>query len=381
MITVNVKKCPPLALFAFGVIAGAALIALMLVPNLLAANKQLAKHYGNALAHMAAQQATDASFNHDLVRLQVILQDVVENPNTITAAIYDAENALLVQAGDAKAATQHNQTFSAPIILHESIAGYLSVSLQKPTDTTQSSNLFIYLVIATCLAIAAWALYASDTIRMASAEKEQTGRSKEPPSNLVAPQSNQAYQENGSTYDEHHIDVNTEMDIVTLRHAHTTITIENLAQLKQQLSPTTLNHTLAKCEALFHDVMALYGGVNISPTDSGFCLVFPGIKEDLREARFRAICSAYLIVELTKNLTRIPLSLSAYIHGEDEEAIFEPLGVDRVYISDGTVDVDLQSRIDLSRVEGSNRKSYVLNFKQPYHDLLNNQLNQLLKMH
>ena len=59
--------------------------------------------YGQSLANLAAKRAVDATLNHDLVSLQVVLQDVVDNPRTLLASIHDVENNLLVQAGSTQA--------------------------------------------------------------------------------------------------------------------------------------------------------------------------------------------------------------------------------------------------------------------------------------
>ena len=53
------------------------------------------QHYGEALASLAARQAVDATLNHDLVSLQVILRDIAENPRIENATIHDVENRLL----------------------------------------------------------------------------------------------------------------------------------------------------------------------------------------------------------------------------------------------------------------------------------------------
>jgi len=87
--------------------------------------------YGQALANLSAHRALDSTLNHDLVSLQVILSDVAENPSVINATIHDVENNLLVQAGrrNANPGSNHFGNFSAPITLHNSIAGYVTITL------------------------------------------------------------------------------------------------------------------------------------------------------------------------------------------------------------------------------------------------------------
>jgi hypothetical protein len=93
----------------------------------------LISDYGQSMANLAANRAVDATLNHDLVSLQVILQDVIDNPRTLLASIHDVENHLLVQAGSTKALNTANQprAFSAPIPLQDSIAGYVTVNIES----------------------------------------------------------------------------------------------------------------------------------------------------------------------------------------------------------------------------------------------------------
>jgi uncharacterized membrane protein affecting hemolysin expression len=95
--------------------------------------QMLIADYGQSLANLAANRAVDATLNHDLVSLQVILQDVVDNPRTLLASIHDVENHLLVQAGSTKALTHSAamRSFSAPIPLQDSIAGYVTVNIES----------------------------------------------------------------------------------------------------------------------------------------------------------------------------------------------------------------------------------------------------------
>lgn len=93
----------------------------------------LIRDYGQSLANLAANRAVDATLNHDLVSLQVILQDIMENPRALLASIHDVENQLLVQAGSTKALTHaaDARSFTAPIPLQDSIAGYVTVNIES----------------------------------------------------------------------------------------------------------------------------------------------------------------------------------------------------------------------------------------------------------
>lgn len=94
--------------------------------------QHLVQEYGQAMATMAANRAIDATLNHDLVSLQVILQDITDNPRALVASIKDVENHLLVQAGNTKALAQavSPYTFQADIPLQDAVAGTVSVTLE-----------------------------------------------------------------------------------------------------------------------------------------------------------------------------------------------------------------------------------------------------------
>jgi uncharacterized membrane protein affecting hemolysin expression len=70
--------------------------------------------------------------SHDLVSMQVTLKDIAKNPGVESATIHDLDNRLLVQAGESPGLNQvvaTHQNFTAPITLHDSVAGYVTVTL------------------------------------------------------------------------------------------------------------------------------------------------------------------------------------------------------------------------------------------------------------
>ena len=88
--------------------------------------------YGRALSTLAARQAVDATLNHDLVSLQVILRDIASNGRVVNATIHDVENRLLVQAGDsASPGSLGLRNFSAPVTFHDSVAGHVTITLNQ----------------------------------------------------------------------------------------------------------------------------------------------------------------------------------------------------------------------------------------------------------
>ena len=154
-IRINTHNLPPLCSFALG----AALVLLLGG----AAWWFAAKHeqqewqstYGRTLAVLTAKSAIDATLNHDLVSLQVVLQDTALSRYVSLATIHDVENKLLVQAGEdpSQHLLKHLPAFSAAISFQQNIAGYVTVYLDNPPATkhfqgVMLGGLFLLLLIA-----------------------------------------------------------------------------------------------------------------------------------------------------------------------------------------------------------------------------------------
>src|SRR5690606_18952723 len=102
-------------------------------------------HYGQVLANSAARQAVNATLQQDLVSLQAILLEVGQYPNVIGTTIHNVENKLLVQNGfkPNQEIIGKRYNFSAPIALHNNVAGYLEVSLDVPLHSERDYRFFL----------------------------------------------------------------------------------------------------------------------------------------------------------------------------------------------------------------------------------------------
>ena len=112
---------------------------------------------------MAAKAAVDATLNHDLVSLQVTLQDALQSPKVSFATLHDVENNLLVQAGEGFSLNEQRiaASFSAPISYQQSVAGYVTVYLDanKATSTLMLAfyaGVFLLSLIALLSLIEVW---------------------------------------------------------------------------------------------------------------------------------------------------------------------------------------------------------------------------------
>lgn len=378
--SIRLKTFPPLSIFSMGAILGALLVTLMLVPRLITSGEANLSHYGNALATMAAHQAVDASFNHDLVQLQVILRDVMENPNTLLATIHDVENNLLVQAGNHHQAGENGLTYTAPIVLHDSIAGYLTVTLKKYQDATRSVLMFLSLFIAALTAVAAWSLYESRAIEWVSSPPQKHANRPTKPKQSVSDNSEQVTEQDEQVPDEQ--DVTLDAAPEEMVQAYAFIQVANLQRLTQQLNASTLNNTLAKLETMLGDVLALYGGSGLEREEDGYSLIFEAPSTDPHEPLFRAACSAHLVIEMAKTIDKIPLQIGACINAEDDEYRLSHIPAGELLLnSTAAKNTVLAQRLKHSLMDELAPFHGVEQFLQPYQSLLANQLNQLVKLH
>ncbi len=159
----NISGIPPLFAALVGGLLGLLFTVLALRLYQDRQEQQLLGDYGQALANLAARRAVDATLNHDLVSLQVILQDVTQNPRVLLASIHDVENNLLVQAGDTRSLADASQvrSFSAAIPLQDSVAGYVSVYLTRPMPQARAlgysfAGVATLLMMFALLSLRAW---------------------------------------------------------------------------------------------------------------------------------------------------------------------------------------------------------------------------------
>lgn len=363
---IRITRFPPLGVLALGIFTGILIAFLLVFPKMEGTTERYRQNYGNALATMAANQAIDATFNHDLVRLQVILRDIMENPQTALATIHDVENNLLVQAGEARRGDTRQTSFTAPIVLHDSIAGYLTVNLENDPDALQPLLLMLLLIELLLLAIAFWSFREAGGIQFSvdfrqwlpgntsRGDREQTPP-EEPP-------------------EEEPLEVEETPEVYAVIH------IKNLAVLTQQLNSETYNITLSRMEKVMSDVMALYGGSGYEFRDNYYILFF-NANDATNEALFRATCSAHLIVELASIINNIPLDLAAFVSANKDDVTPASLPIAGLILEEHAASDELiQRRLQFMEVGTDDGRLVVAGFEQPFQTLLDNQCRQLSQL-
>ncbi len=333
------------------------MLALIFIPNTRAISESFVGNYGSTLANMAAKQAVDATFNHDLVRLQVILQDVIANPHAHLATIHDVENNLLVQAGDSRIRLPDSATFTSPITLRDSVAGYVTVTI-KTDEWSLNSAIFLTISVSTLLfVLALWSLFHSKAIVWQSqTQNDAQNKLEELP---------EAASDTSSFEEPLHSDV------------FAIIHIKNLNVLKQQLNGQSFRDTMGRLEKIMRDVMALYGGHQFRLTENYYTLNFQE-RESRGEALFNASCTAYLILELAGIIDKVPLDLAALVSANKENIVPEKLPFAGLIVEEiAGGEALINRRITFMELGTEDGRQVLSSFRQPFQNLLENQLRQL----
>ena len=370
---------PQLIFVVLCLIASALISAALFTHNHQQSLERHKRDYGHALANLAARQAVDATLNHDLVSMQVILTDVAQNAGVVGATIHDVENQLLVQSGHKPGSNTlrdgPQRSYTAPITLHDSVAGYVTVTLSLHAGLSTGNNFYWQLGFGVVLLLGLAALVLSTWWR--ERDTDQPGQTGGQDDALQAAEA-EFSQEPATTV------------LLNLQ-------IHNLAQLRGQLNRLTLQSLLQRFEQQLQGVLTLYSGNLLSFDDSRLCLQFSGY--NAQDCSFRALCSAQLLLSLSARCSGSQLLLSASVTTPTEIREAEPLlqqlldGSDdeskastvpsqasrQVYISPELLSPELEKQAQytpLQDFEGARLDQ----IKPPYSDLLAKQELQLMAL-
>jgi len=261
--------------------------------------------YGQALANLSAHRALDSTLNHDLVSLQVILSDVAENPSVINATIHDVENNLLVQAGKRSNTSTQTGNFSAPITLHNSIAGYVTITLDLDGQNPFGGQLMwlFGLLAATLIALALFYSY----VTRAKIVSEQSQTVSLPI--LKSPAKHQP-----------ETDSDTDGDSATNHfQTHLIVRLQNYSELSRQLNGKTFRDINHRLEQYLIGILALYGGHLVHAGETTLHIQLKSTDSDT-DATFNGLCAALLLMKLNQQAANIPLHLSALLHDSESNS-------------------------------------------------------------
>ncbi|MGH1470812.1 MAG: hypothetical protein ACRBCS_06435 [Cellvibrionaceae bacterium] len=275
------------------------------------------QQYGQALANVAARRAIQSTLNLDLVSLQVILQEIVENPSVTNATIHDVENNLLVQATSSaqknRRQTISRQTnFTAPINVHDSITGYVTVSIDFSSANSHKTLYGIFSILA--IGLIAINLVLQKFLVSGQLSSRNSESSTKPSINTlpIVTQLPQTEEESLPEETPTHIELDKKNPRIEL-----IIQFQNLRTLYGQLNHRSFRSIIQRIEIQLRDLMALYSGELTLINADNARITFRN--NTLTEAAFNAICSAHLVTTLNKQQEGIHLALSCLIVKRDPD--------------------------------------------------------------
>ena len=364
---VKFKPFPPLASFCLGMLIS---IGILLFLTILYVNKDVRGknlRYVESVSQLAAKHALEAVFNADLIKLQILTQHLHEQTDISIATVYDVEYNLLAQSAEQNLSPKMLITYVTPIVLDDTIAGYISVSMKK---SQPFGVLWFFFTVFACLllcSVTAWSLLRHQAIELI----------KEP----IKKNEKMAHSDTG-THTENKIVAAAPKDD---HYIFAIITIKNFEVTKQQLSGENFRKVIAKFENILSDVSVIYGGAYYFSEGPCYNL---GIPLDISQSEtkiddiiFKAICSAYLVLELGGIVNKIPLDLSALVSDKhtDKQSL-QP--VPGLHIEEHLAKHEhLLHRLQLLDVDEAGTQNIVAGFKEPFHTLLENQRKQLAQIH
>jgi uncharacterized membrane protein affecting hemolysin expression len=259
-------------------------------------------HYGNALASLAAKQATDATLNHDLVSLQVTVSDVARNPHVLNSTIHDVESRLLVQAGESPNtgdyAQRDHRSYTAPITLHDSVAGYVTVTVDSQALYEQQDDTWLLALLGLTAALLLLSIL---NVRQRPSDAKTTDHNSNAANQLQSDPATATAESLGD-------------DTIIISLYFQCI---NWPTLKQQLSSTLKQQLQEDLQRQLSGINTLYSGrINCAQEDA-VELQFTG--DDLGNTTFRAICAAQLFFQLLNSrCAGIQLDYASAIYRSEE---------------------------------------------------------------
>jgi uncharacterized membrane protein affecting hemolysin expression len=338
------------------------------------------ERYGQILAASTARQAVDATLNQDMVSLQAILQEVGQYPNVVGATLRNVDNKLLVQSGyRPNQPTQGKRyTFTAPVALHNNVAGYLEVALEVPRRTAHDEFFLICWAAAVTgsLLIIWWSIHrrwwsvlrdkmpSANEIVTAVVDKIPTIAEAAPELEPLPPPPPAQ------------VSVRLSLHIV------------NLSKLHQQLNSEGFNGVVRRFEKQLQGLLSLYNGNRQLLSGDTLLIDFSG--EEFHECSFRAVCCAQILINMANRNPSPRLQLAAAIQplaAPPQSAgcvlVKEFLvqhnnslspSKNEILVSGSLLDTILQHHAEFDLNSGK-----LINIKAPYSDYVGKQEEQLLQ--
>lgn len=275
------------------------------------ANQQVAmERYCKILATSTARQAVDATINQDMVSLQAILQETAQYPYVVGTSLHNVDNKLLVQSGykPNQVLDGRRYSYTAPVALHNNVAGYLEVTLQAPKHSPEDERfLSIWAGLVTlCLLVIWWSIHRrwwkDVKDKLPSADSLVTAVVDKLPQ---IPEADLSDEFASTTQDA--------TEIAKEYRVRLNLHLLNMGKLYQQLNHEGFSLSVRRIEKPLNTLLALYSGKRQNLHNETLAIDFTGDSES--ECSFRAICFAQIILNIAAKQASPRLHLSACIHG------------------------------------------------------------------
>lgn len=338
------------------------------------------ERYGQILATSTARQAVDATLNQDMVSLQAILQEVGQYPNVIGATLRNVDNKLLVQSGyrpnQPSAGKRYN--FTAPVALHNNVAGYLEVTLEIPRRTIHDEFfLLCWAAAVTCSLLVIWwsihrRWWSALRDKIPSANQIVTAVVDKIPTIAEAAEPEPEAQ---TTEIPKKVSVRLSLHMV------------NLSKLHQQLNSEGFNGVVRRFEKQLQGLLSLYNGQRQLLSGDTLLIDFSG--EEFHECSFRAVCCAQILINMAARNPSPRLQLATAIQPLPEPpqsagcALVKEFLVqhnnsltpdkNEILVSGSLLDTLLQHHAEFDLNSGK-----LIQIKAPYSDYVSKQEEQLL---
>ncbi len=372
----NLPPIPKLSAFLLGAFITVLILSWANQNQLQQQQNLLNQHYGSVLARKLAQQAENPTLTRDLVSLQVLAENTKSEKGIASVTFHSVDNKLLAQAGKTarqKGADKEQQSFSAPINLQDSVAGYVTIGLNS-AELGQAPQPYGLQLLALLLLAAALINIYLDPQRSSHDADHKNGQSNKAPKNR----------------DESSAPL---LDDTQPICAWLVVQSGNLSSLQKQLSAAALQELLDEFNHQLQTVLNLYQGELLwVDGDSFHCGFRQQSDEDSNQGIFNAICSTKLLVDLGRNRDGIKLHFkaailppaegdcyselfSAYRNSQHQRSQLDALGHASLLLDKRLLD----DRHILDQLEFSEDQHniYIDAIKAPYLDLLKEQLKHL----
>lgn len=286
------------------------------------AQQQSAQYHANTLGSMLTSQTagnvTELLLADDTLSLNVILTQLVRSDSVASARILDIDERIITAAGSEPEASSSLQLrYSAPIALEDSLAGYVTLTLDPAQFNADSSQLWTYyaaLLLAglifclfTALALGQHLRRPIERVRQALDDPQHASFAEVVPDNELG-----ALEESCALFVQRYLDQFNELygdsasfsdDSPAARFQGTSILlciqVCQIDKLLALLNPTTLTTLLDQYYALLSRAARLYGGELMRFSGDSQLLAFADENQD---PIIRAICCAQLFQMLVGQL-------------------------------------------------------------------------------